>query len=154
MLAGVLTCSLEPDLPECRAHHPAALGRLAKPLIYLTVADNVFHHTSQRHPKVYSRAYADVFANIFVLRATPYRDGRRSALYGVGVDKGGKAFVRRNVFMLAPGESRAAAVYDIGTGCVSMQGNLFAPGVAPVLRKGEPCAVRAPGYPEPISGME
>ncbi len=132
MLAGVLDCAPASPKTGCeeRAHTAAGPGR---PSIFLTVAHNTFLATSQRHPKVYRQAHAHVFGNTYALGATTYEDGRRSAVYGIGVDKGGTALVENNVFRLAPGTSRGVAVLNVGSGCAVMRNNRFAKGVIPYL---------------------
>lgn len=125
MLAGVLTCNRNLQQAACRTHLHAETDGLARPLIFLTVANNTFLGTSQRHPKVYSQGHAHVFGNTFALGATEYEDGRRSAVYGVGVDKGGTALVENNTFRLAQGTQRGVAVLNVGSGCVKLEGNHF-----------------------------
>jgi pectate lyase len=124
MLVGSLVCSYNRSLPGCQTKDRSALGDLAVPKIFVTVKGNLFYHTSQRHPKVYSHGFAEVSNNVFLFDITKYKDGRVSAVYGTGADRGGSAVVSENVFSVARSlPNPVRATYNVGTGSISVGDN-------------------------------
>ena len=159
MLVGSLVCSYNKSAPGCKAKDRGGLGDLAVPKIFVTLKGNLFYHTSQRHPKVYSHGYAEVFNNVFLFDVTKYRNGRFSAVYGTGADRGGSASVAENVFSVARNlPNPARATYNVAVGSITVGDNSlslkgFAPKQAGTGRDSSvsPGIVKLKKFPSPYS---
>jgi pectate lyase len=97
MLFGNFTCG-DIGVPPCDAAYLREHINAA-PVFFLTLNGNLFLRTSQRHPRVFGYAMADVVNNVMALAPLRRTDGSYSDLSGVFVADGARAWVEQNLFI-------------------------------------------------------
>jgi pectate lyase len=89
MLFGTFTCG-----PTGRENEPCDArelerNRTSAPGLYLTLNDNLFHGTTQRHPRVFGRVMAHIVRNVIAYSS-----------YGTFVSNGARALIEGNVYLM------------------------------------------------------
>lgn len=97
MLFGNFTCG-DIGVPPCDAAYLREHADAA-PVFLLTLNGNLFLRTSQRHPRVFGYAMADIVNNVMALAPLRRTDGSYSDLSGVFVADAGRAWVEQNLFI-------------------------------------------------------
>ncbi len=138
-----IACSLPHD-----ARHPTA----AKARI--TMFNNVFWATGQRHPKVAADAYVHAINNLVAYRSAVYQGGKTGASYGILASDGASLLAENNIFIdlnrrdrstaLAPAIQNGAKIEPRELGFVRSRGNVAMNGGAIVDRL--PDTVPRPDY--------
>lgn len=156
MLFGTFTCPQIRGLNQCDEAYFQA-NQHQPPVLFLTLHDNVFWRTGQRHPRVFGRVMAHIANNVIGFEAKRQADGQRGSTYGVFVSNAARALVERNVF--GPLErsltGRAFAVWTVKTpgapriptdteGFVKLRANLTWGGA--IAAEDRPALVPAPPY--------
>jgi pectate lyase len=89
MLFGTFTCG-----PTGRDDEPCDTrelehNRTSAPGLYLTLNDNLFYGTGQRHPRVFGRVMAHVLGNVIAYSS-----------YGTFVSNGARALIEGNIYLM------------------------------------------------------
>ncbi len=87
MLFGTFTCG--PTGHEPCDSRELEHNRTSAPGLYLTLNDNLFEGTTQRHPRVYGRVMAHLVGNVIAYGA-----------YGTFVSNGARALIEGNVYLM------------------------------------------------------
>lgn len=89
MLFGTFTCG-----PTGRDDEPCDArelehNRKSAPRFYLTLNDNLFYRTTQRHPRVFGRVMAHIVGNVIAYSS-----------YGTFVSNGARALIEGNIYLM------------------------------------------------------
>ena len=148
MLFGTYTCGpTGSDDEPCDARE-LEHNRNSSPGLYLTLNNNLFVGTSQRHPRIFGRVMAHVVGNVIAFTS-----------YGTFVSNGARALVEGNVYLMTgPRGTPNRAVWTTTTpgaskmpwdveGFISARDNRTV-GRA-IIAENQPDLVTRPGYSEP-----
>ncbi len=91
---------LRPDPePGCDQPLTARPDALLRPRARVSVIENVFWGTSQRHPNIGAQVYVHAQNNLIAARHSHYADGRQSAVGGMGAFNGGFLLAQANLLL-------------------------------------------------------
>ncbi|MEO1292293.1 MAG: hypothetical protein AAFV62_05595, partial [Pseudomonadota bacterium] len=110
MLIGDISC-----LHRDRALPACALSAGAAPTILVTSARNLFFRTTQRNPKVISRAFVHSIGNVFQTDTFTYANGRVAGNYAMIAASGGRVLSEGDVFAPVTTEKSSKGAWALTT---------------------------------------
>ncbi|UVO51099.1 hypothetical protein M0208_11425 [Sphingomonas sp. SUN019] len=100
---GTTDCARDAECPDY-AHRPWRWNEG----IQVTLQNNLFLNTGQRHPRVSGLAFVHFVNNVVIYRRFRRPDGTLGASYGTFVGSGARALIERNVYVNANTDRRYA----------------------------------------------